>query len=123
MSVRTALVISGGGSKGSFAVGVAEHLVGTLGLDFDIYAGTSTGALITPMLAAMGRAALPVLRNEYTTVRTPDILRQRFPEERAVVSSSVYTTEPLAGRIGRQVIANSVFERLAASRKQVGVIA
>lgn len=120
MSARTALVISGGGSKGAFAVGVLKHLVGTLGVSFDIFAGTSTGALIVPMLAAQGRQALPLLEREYTTVRNADILRPRQPEETALVRSSVFTTEPLAGRIGSQVTPQ-VWEALRTSSRQVFV--
>ncbi len=47
-----ALIISGGGSKGAFAGGVAEHLINDLGRHYDIYCGTSTGALLVPLLAA-----------------------------------------------------------------------
>lgn len=119
-SVRTALVISGGGSKGAFAVGALKYLMGTLGLTFDVFAGTSTGALIAPLLAAKGSAALPELEHEYTTVRTPDILRERQPPERALVSSSVYTTEPLALRIGQR-ITPQVFATLAGSPRQLFV--
>ncbi len=46
---RTALVVSGGGAKGAFAVGVGSRLrAGPLRLDFDLTAGTSTGAIIAP---------------------------------------------------------------------------
>ncbi|HEV2129749.1 MAG TPA: patatin-like phospholipase family protein, partial [Longimicrobiaceae bacterium] len=117
-SMRMALVISGGGSKGAFAVGALKYLMGTVGLNFDVFAGTSTGALIAPLLAARGSAALPELEQEYTTVRTPDILRERQPPERALVSSSVYTTEPLALRIGRR-ITPEVFATLAGSPRQL----
>lgn len=119
-SVRMALVISGGGSKGAFAVGAVKYLMETLGLSFDIFAGTSTGALITPLLAARGRAAVAELEHEYTTVRTPDIIRERQPPERALVSSSIFTTEPLALRIGRR-ITPEVFATLAASPRQLFV--
>ncbi|HEU0013927.1 MAG TPA: patatin-like phospholipase family protein [Longimicrobium sp.] len=118
MTQRIALVISGGGSKGAFAVGAVKHLMGTLGMEFDLFAGTSTGALITPLLAAMGRAALPVLEREYTTVRDADIIRPRQPEETALVSSSFATTDPLADRIRGQVT-EAVWNALRASPKQV----
>lgn len=45
------LVISGGGSKGSFAGGIVQYLRET-GKDWDFYAGTSTGALMIPMVAS-----------------------------------------------------------------------
>lgn len=43
--MKRALVLAGGGSKGAFEVGAIEFLVRESGLDFDIYLGTSVGAL------------------------------------------------------------------------------
>ena len=52
--MNRALVISGGGSKGAFAVGVIKRLLKEYpNLAFETYVGTSTGSLIAP-LAAMG---------------------------------------------------------------------
>ena len=46
-----ALVISGGGSKGAFAGGVAQHLIEQEGKKYDMFLGTSTGSLLIPHLA------------------------------------------------------------------------
>ncbi|MEL6918012.1 MAG: patatin-like phospholipase family protein [Bacteroidota bacterium] len=46
-----ALVISGGGSKGAFAGGVAQYLMDVENRDYDILVGTSTGGLLIPHLA------------------------------------------------------------------------
>jgi predicted patatin/cPLA2 family phospholipase len=46
-----ALVISGGGSKGAFAGGVAQYLMEVLGKDYDLFIGTSTGSLLISHLA------------------------------------------------------------------------
>lgn len=46
-----ALVISGGGSKGAFAGGVAEFLINEKKRDYDLYLGSSTGSLLIPNLA------------------------------------------------------------------------
>lgn len=43
-----ALVISGGGSKGAFAGGVAEYLMKDKGKTYDLFLGTSTGSLLVP---------------------------------------------------------------------------
>ena len=47
-----ALVISGGGSKGAFAGGVAQYLIESEGKNYDMFLGTSTGSLLIPHLAA-----------------------------------------------------------------------
>lgn len=46
-----ALVISGGGSKGAFAGGVAQYLMEVEKRDYDILVGTSTGSLLITHLA------------------------------------------------------------------------
>ncbi|HSP40604.1 MAG TPA: patatin-like phospholipase family protein [Gillisia sp.] len=46
-----ALVISGGGSKGAFAGGVAQYLIEDRKREYDLYLGTSTGSLLIPHLA------------------------------------------------------------------------
>ena len=47
-----ALVISGGGSKGAYAGGIAEYLICEEGKQYDIFVGTSTGSLLIPFLAS-----------------------------------------------------------------------
>ncbi len=46
-----ALVISGGGSKGAYAGGVAQYLIEEQKRDYDIFVGTSTGSLLISQLA------------------------------------------------------------------------
>jgi len=60
-----ALVISGGGSKGAFAGGVAEYLIEEKGKDYDLFLGTSTGSLMVTHLA-LGK--LRDLKAIYTTI-------------------------------------------------------
>jgi len=60
-----ALVISGGGSKGAFAGGVAQYLIEEKKNDYDIFVGTSTGSLLITHLA-LGR--LTELKTLYTSV-------------------------------------------------------
>src|ERR1700729_3971032 len=40
-----ALIISGGGAKGSFSVGVLQHLLGDLQEQYDVLCGVSVGAI------------------------------------------------------------------------------
>lgn len=65
-----ALVISGGGSKGAFAGGVAHYLMKDLGRDYDMFLGTSTGSLLVPHLAAHD---IGKLYNIFTNVQQHDI--------------------------------------------------
>lgn len=65
-----ALVISGGGSKGAYAGGVAQYLIEEDGRDYDMFLGTSTGSLLVPHLAA-GR--IDKLHEVYTSVSQNDI--------------------------------------------------
>lgn len=65
-----ALVISGGGSKGAFAGGVAEYLLTGSKKEYDLFVGTSTGSLLIPFLALgdIGR-----IKKLYTTIEQSDI--------------------------------------------------
>ena len=65
-----ALVISGGGSKGAYAGGVAQYLIQEMGYDYDIFLGTSTGSLLVPHLAA---GKIEKLYQIYTNVQQHDI--------------------------------------------------
>ncbi len=65
-----ALVISGGGAKGAYAGGVAEYLIAERGIEYDLFAGSSTGALMVPLLAA---GEVDFARKIYTNVTQNDI--------------------------------------------------
>lgn len=60
-----ALVISGGGSKGAFAGGVAQYLVKELRHDYDLFLGTSTGSLLISHLALQ---KIQKIKSVYTSV-------------------------------------------------------
>lgn len=60
-----ALVISGGGSKGAFAGGVAQYLLEDKKHKYDLLLGTSTGSLLIPHLAL---ANVEKIRRIYTNV-------------------------------------------------------
>ncbi len=65
-----ALVISGGGSKGAFAGGVAQYLLQEKGHTYDLLLGTSTGSLLIPHLA-LGN--VEKIYNIYTNVNSHKI--------------------------------------------------
>ncbi|MGB5238202.1 MAG: patatin-like phospholipase family protein [Flavobacteriaceae bacterium] len=65
-----ALVISGGGSKGAFAGGVAQYLMEGLGYHYDLFLGTSTGSLLISHLALQ---KIEKIREVYTSVSQDSI--------------------------------------------------
>lgn len=65
-----ALVISGGGSKGAFAGGVAQYLIQDEGRQYDMLLGTSTGSLLVPHLSL---GDIPKIYNIFTNVNQNDI--------------------------------------------------
>jgi NTE family protein len=75
---RRALVISGGGAKGAFAVGAIQVLA-EQGITFDIVCGNSTGALIAPFVVTSRHlpGELALLEQLYTSVATPEVITQR----------------------------------------------
>ena len=106
---KTALVISGGGSKGAFAVGVLQYIqqhVQSLE-SFALYCGTSTGSLIAP-LAACGELAL--LERLYTTLRQEDLVRLGSIAN-LVTGISVHDATPLKQRLDT-LITQAQYERL-----------
>lgn len=76
MNVDLAVVLSGGGSKGAFQVGVLDELVQRQELDVGLYAGISTGAI-----QALGAAAdrIGELRAVWERIESDrDIYKKRF---------------------------------------------
>ena len=65
-----ALVISGGGSKGAFAGGVAEYLINEKKREYDMYLGSSTGSLLIPNLALSN---IEKMHDIYTNVNQQNI--------------------------------------------------
>jgi NTE family protein len=68
---KRALVLSGGGGRGAFQVGVIEQL-GAIGWTPDIIIGTSIGSMNAAVYAAGG---LPRLQTMWETIRTRDMQR------------------------------------------------
>ena len=69
-----ALVISGGGSKGAFAGGVAQYLTQDLGRDYDLFIGTSTGSLL---LSHMALHKAEKVKMAFTSVNQSSIFSSR----------------------------------------------
>ncbi len=88
--MKPALVLSGGGARGAFAVGAVEVLYAS-GIKFDIVAGSSTVALIASLLPT---EEIQVLRGVYTNVTTDKIIRKRNIIE-ILATDSIFDTTPL----------------------------
>ena len=65
-----ALVISGGGSKGAFAGGVAQFLIQDCKKQYDMFIGTSAGSLLIPLLSL---GEIEKLHSIFTSVTQSDI--------------------------------------------------
>ncbi len=111
MAKKVALVISGGGAKGAFAVGVIKYLYEKYraGGWFSIVGGTSTGALISPMAALMAhptptvrQAAFDNLLDIYSNVTTRDILEKQDWYEFITRRDCLNETDPLAALLHRR---------------------
>jgi len=107
--LKTALAISGGGSKGAFAVGAIEVLR-EYGYEFDVVAGTSTGALIAPLLAVDEIAALV---DVYSHVTNQDIIRLNW---RKLFLNGIYDTTPLKQLIHREISKDNRYNKLMRSK-------
>ncbi len=112
--MKNALVISGGGSKGAFSVGVIKDLMNIYQLDFDVLVGTSTGALIVP-LVALGE--LGKLEQLYTTVTDEQIL-VKYNIGKRLNTHSIFTAGPLSEKIDA-LYTDDYFKRLQQSGKEI----
>jgi len=126
MTVR-ALVMSGGGAKGAFQLGAVDTFVNERGLDFQVIAGVSAGAL-NALVLAQGRGPdgirqrIEELKRLWFGIRSEsDIYRERFGGKLlALVSKdSVYDPEPLLEKIRRH--ANLVALRGSGREFRIGV--
>src|SRR6266536_1134910 len=120
-----ALVLSGGGSRGAFEVGVADYLINDLGLDFQVIAGVSTGSLNAVMLAqGRGpdglRAQLAALKDPWFGVKSSDdVYTTRFFGKvlAFVLKDSIYSSKPVRQKIWQQVAP----ERLRGSGRELRI--
>lgn len=110
--VKRALVMTGGAARGAFLTGVVDGLVRDVGLDFDVLAGVSIGALIAANLAQAprspserSRGAL-LIENE----RLISAVRERLPRQPWL------RHWPLLGARRRRVLREIVESTVAAER-------
>jgi NTE family protein len=118
-----ALVHSGGGAKGSWACGVIQYLLGDLNINYDIYTGTSVGAINTAFLAmfkaGQEQEAASLLKDWWLKLDNSKIYRTWpfWGRIAAVWQSSFYDSSPLHNLIWE----NFDLERIRASGKKIAV--
>jgi NTE family protein len=115
---KTALVMSGGGSKGAFTVGVLKFIKEQRPeITFDVICGTSTGSLIAPLVAT---GDIKLLEEIYTTKMTGDIII--FPEsivERFTKKhTGIFNVEPLFDLI-KETVTDGRFNSILNSGKEI----
>lgn len=91
-SNKTALVIASGGAHGAFAVGAVDYLVNVARKEFNVFAGTSTGALVAPLVAT---GNIDLLLHIYQSVQTTDILASRPAINALTLQDALNSAEPL----------------------------
>lgn len=111
---KIGLVVSGGAAKGAFAVGVVERLQEKFNLQFDLVAGTSTGALIAPLVVSNNVAMMKKL---YSSFSSSEILIERKPLE-VYQTGSVFDTSGLR-TILEANYTQEVWEQIRNSNKQM----
>ena len=90
--MKTGLVLSGGGSRGAFTVGVIESLRNK-GITFDFVSGTSTGSIIAPLVSIDDISSAV---DNYSSVNKSDILRKNW---RRFFWDGLHDMSPLRKRI------------------------
>ena len=120
MAGELAIVLSGGGAKGAFQVGVLDALIGDKKVDFDISVGTSTGAI---QAAAVAQDDIPRLINFWTSIKKPDdIYRKRGGTLLSIITGqpSLYTTAPLKTLLRQSIDEQKI--RATGKRLRIGIV-
>ena len=118
MANKRALVLSGGGAKGAFTAGVVKYLMVELNLQFDLVVGTSTGALIAPLVASQDIANLV---HFYENVEQQDILTDRPDLLAFLFSDGLNDTKPLERLINKFFGYRRRYEKLVKSATEMFV--
>jgi len=101
MSKKRALVLSGGGSKGAFEVGVLKYLLGDKKTKYDIITGVSVGAINASYMAQfpIGKEieCIIQLENLWDSLSSENVYDNHFPlgKAEALWKPSVYDSKPL----------------------------
>ena len=118
-----ALVLSGGGSKGSFQAGAIKYLLNELNIHYDIICGVSVGALNGAFLSMFSKGeekeSSKLLLEMWNNIDTSKIYKRWFPFGRwhALWQKSFYDSSPLH-KLAYQTLN---LEKIRNSKKQIVV--
>lgn len=120
MAGGLAIVLSGGGAKGAFQVGVLDELITRRGVEVDIFAGVSTGAI-----QALGGAQgdIPGLMAAWLALRGNDDVYRGRPLGiigGLLGANSIYDTRPIRARI--KAFADEAKLRATGKKLLLGVV-
>jgi len=134
--MKKALVISGGGSKGAFAGGIAQYLIEESKQTYDVLFGTSTGSLLISHLAAL---RIPEIKHAFTHVtqasifcNNPFIVKQKGKLFKTKINHFNVVKNFIKGRktfgessnlrhLIEQKITPTIFKEIKSSQKEVVV--
>ena len=134
--MKKALVISGGGSKGAFAGGIAQYLIEESKQTYDVLFGTSTGSLLISHLAAL---RIPEIKHAFTHVtqasifcNNPFIVKQKGKLFKTKINHFNVVKNFIKGRktfgestnlrhLIEQKITPTIFQEIKSSQKEVVV--
>lgn len=109
-----ALVWSGGGSKGAYGVGVMNHLLGDLQIQYDIICGVSVGAINGSFLAqyhhGQEKLAASDMSKMWSGLNTSKIYKRWMPFGilHALWNKSFYDSSPLRKLIRTHVLLDKI---------------
>jgi NTE family protein len=118
-----ALVLSGGGNKGSWQSGCTKYLLGDLEIKYDILCGVSAGAINASFLSQYSHGYEKDAGNKlyelWLQLDTPKIYKRHFPWGRwhALFKPSFYDSSPL----NELIKSNIKLEKIRNSNKKVAV--
>src|SRR4051812_18585740 len=120
MAGELAIVLSGGGAKGAFQVGVLDALIQDKKVDFHIAVGTSTGSI---QAAAVAHDDIPRLIQFWTSIKKTDhIYRKRGGMLLDIITGkpSLYATPPLKTLLSQSIDEQKI--KASGKRLRIGIV-
>jgi NTE family protein len=118
-----ALVLSGGGVRGAYEVGVLKRLF-ELGAWYDLYAGVSVGALNAAFLAQYNSPrdrGIQALEEMWKGLTTANVYRHWFPPYVAALwKPSLYNSAPLQAMVRKQISQKAI--RASKNKLRIGAV-